>query len=91
VIEQRHVIESVRFPDHKSNDGPLECSCGEEMLASEFKDHHGGNVMPIKAGAARMQTTAWMTKPHCRKVGCGNNASRGRGGFCISHGPEARR
>lgn len=36
--ENTHIIRAVRFAP-KTNDGPLECSCGDEMLSSEFNDH----------------------------------------------------
>ena len=33
-----HIIAAISFPP-RHNDGPLSCSCGEQMLASQFADH----------------------------------------------------
>lgn len=34
----KHIVRAIHFP-FGDNDGPLECSCGDEMPASEFRGH----------------------------------------------------
>lgn len=40
-----HKIAAITFVP-RTNDGPLDCTCGEGMLASEFTAHRKANGQP---------------------------------------------
>jgi hypothetical protein len=83
---KRHTIEKITFIP-RTNDGPMECSCGEQMLASEFSAHRRGiGLKPVTyPGAAEgyRLPSAWQIKPKCSVARC-DRPHRARG-FCDTH------
>lgn len=41
-----HLIAAITFTP-RTNDGPMDCTCGEGMLASEFSAHRKANGLTM--------------------------------------------
>jgi hypothetical protein len=83
-----HLVEAVTFVP-RTNDGPLDCSCGESMLASEFAQHRRDSGLLIEKSFRALPSekdmpSAW-NRPlkACNFAGC--NKPLAHKGLCRGH------
>jgi hypothetical protein len=83
-----HLVEAVTFVP-RTNDGPLDCSCGESMLASEFAQHRRDSGLltskPHKAVPSEKEMPSAWRRPlkTCEFPGC-KKGLKARG-LCQGH------
>lgn len=96
---REHVVSEVTFVP-RTNDGPLTCSCGDQMRASEFRDHRNRAGLVSSATHRALPSeadmpSAWKPKPirDCSFAGCWRSGAASMGGrvLCNGHISQYRR
>lgn len=89
-----HLIDDVKFVV-RTNDGPLVCTCGENMLASQYPLHRqklglsAGGISRVRMMERDAEMPSHWRKGICRVTDC-DEPSRVRG-YCNGHYQRMRR